>query len=125
LKGEVKSRVAISALVVAEARKALRKNNSRPSPHALSFVADQLHGEDQTDLANAIDDAQLKDGIALKQAAHLLFTFSGNDPAKFLTTDLQGYGGDVRQIAVGLHVGTHQKFIREVYEKVIAGGKLA
>jgi hypothetical protein len=125
LKGEVKSRVAISGPVVAEVRKALRKNNSRPSPHALSFIADRLHGEDETELADAIDDAQLKDGIALKQVAHLLFTFSGNDPVKFLTSDLQGYGGKVRQIAVGLHVGTHQKLIHEVYERVIAGGKLA
>jgi hypothetical protein len=125
LKGEVKSRVAISGPVVAEARKALRKNNSRPSPHALSFIADRLHSEDETDLADAIDDAQLKDGIALKQVAHLLFTFSGNDPKEFLTSHLQGYAGKVRQIAVGLHVGTHQKFIREVYKKVVAGGKLS
>jgi len=125
LKGEVKSRATISGPVVAEARKALREHNSRPSPHALTFIADRLREEGETEFVDAIDDAQLKDGIALKQVTHILFTFSGNDPAKFLTGDLKTYGGNVRQIAVGLHVATHQNFIREVYEKVIAGGKLA
>jgi hypothetical protein len=122
LKGEVKSRVAISKPAITEARKALRKYSSRPSPHALSFIADRLHSENETELADAIDEAQLKDGIALKQVAHLLFTFSGNDPATLLTNDLQNYAGKVRQIAVGLHVDTHPKFIHEVYEKVISRG---
>ena len=122
LKGEIKSRATLSGPVIMEARKALRKSNSRPSPHALSFIADRLHGEGETALADAIDDAQLKEGIALSQVAHLLFTFSGNDPLQLLEKHLQKYTGKVHQIAVGLHVANHQRFIRDVYDKVIRGG---
>jgi hypothetical protein len=89
LKGEVKSRTAISGPAVAAAREALRKNNSRPSPHALSFIADRLHAEGETELANAIDDAQLKDGIALNQVAHLIFS----QRAIRLTISSHGFGG--------------------------------
>jgi hypothetical protein len=122
LKGEIKSRVTLSGPVIVAARKALRKSNGRPSPHALSFIADRLHAEGETALANAIDDAQLKDGIALSQVAHLLFTFSGNDPLELLKKHLQGYSGKVRQFAVGLHIPNHPRFIRGVYDKVISGG---
>ena len=122
LKGEIKSRVALSRPVISEARKALRKYNNRPSPHALAFIADRLHQEGETDLVDEIDDAQLKTGIGLSQVEHLLFTFSGNDPLNLLSADLEAYTGRVRQSAVGLYVGAHQKFIRDVYEKVKAGG---
>lgn len=122
LKGEIKSRAALSGTVIVEARRALRKSNGRPSAHALSFIADRLHGEGENALGDAVDDAQLKDGIALSQVAHLLFTFSGNDPLQLLERHLQKYNGKVRQLAVGLHIANHQKFIRGVYEKVSAGG---
>jgi len=125
LKGEVKSRSVLSGRVIAEARKALRKHNNRPSPHALSYIADRLHEDGETELGDAIDDAQLKNGIARGQLTHLLFTFSGNNPEAMLTNDLEAYDGNVRQIAVGLHVDAHQRLIRDVYEKVIASGKLA
>jgi hypothetical protein len=123
LKGEIKSRATLSKPIISEARKALRKNNSRPSPHALALIADRLHSAGETDLADVIDDAQLKRGIQLSQVEHLLFTFSGNDPLKMLSAHLSGYSGTVRQMAVGLAVGTHQKLIHDVYEKVKAGGK--
>lgn len=122
LKGEIKSRASLSGAVLDEARKALRKNNNRPSPHALSFIADRLYEEEETALANAIDDAQLKNGIALSKVAHLMFTFSGNDPLNLLEKHLRKYKGRVRQLAVGLHVVDHQKFIREVFKKAINHG---
>jgi len=122
LKGEIKSRVTVSQPVISEARKALRKNNGRPSPHALAFIADRLYEEGDYGLADAIDDAQLKNGIGLSQLEHLLFTFSGNDPLKLLAAYLEAYRGRVRQRAVGLCVSKHQKFIRDVYGKVKTSG---
>jgi hypothetical protein len=88
----------------------------------LASIADRLHEEGEDDLADAIDDAQLKNGIVLSQVEHLLFTFSGNDPLELLEKHLQKYSGNARQMAVGLHIADHQKFIRGVFEKVINGG---
>ena len=122
LKGESKSRASLTSAVINDAVAALKKDSSRPSPHALAFMADQLHATKQTDLGDALDDALLKDGIVLAQVEHLLFVFSGNDPVPFLKTTLETYGGRVRQRAVGLHVSTHQSFIKDVFEAVIASG---
>lgn len=122
LKGEVKSSVSLTAATVAKARAALIKCNNRPSPHALSFLADRLHNDGHADLGDLIDDAQLTTGIKLSQISHLLFTFSGNDPKALLQNDLNAYKGNVAQYAVGLMVKGHQTFIKDVYERVIADG---
>ncbi len=123
LKGEVKSRVSLTAKVISDARKALRKDNNRPSPHALSFIADRLYDQGEIAIADAIDEAQLKDGIKLSQVQHLLFTFSENNPLELLKANLAAYNGNVAQRTVGLFVDKHQKFIKAIYDKVIANGK--
>lgn len=48
----------------------------------------------------------------------MLFTFSGNDPLKFLKVNLQGYTGPVPQHYVGLRVEGHQAFIKAVFAAV-------
>ncbi len=122
LKGEVKSSASLSAATVSKARTALRKDNNRPSPHALSFLADRLYENGQIGISDLIEEAQLGKGIKLSQVSHLMFTFSGNDPAPFLRNDLNAYKGKVPQHSVGLRVHKHQAFIKAVYKKVIANG---
>lgn len=63
LKSESKSRVTLAAGVVAEAREGLDKDRGLPSPHALSFISERLLEAGNPELADAIDDAQLKHGI--------------------------------------------------------------
>ncbi len=87
-----------------------------------AFLADRLHDRGQSGLADLIDEAQLGKGIKLSQVSHLMFTFSGNDPAPFLRNDLGAYKGKVLQHSVGLRVHKHQAFIKAVYKKVIADG---
>jgi hypothetical protein len=125
LKGEVKSAAKLTASTVNKARVALKKSNSRPSPHTLEFIADRLHEEGDDALGDLIDDALLVHGISLTQMSHLVFTFSGNDPSELLRANVKAYTGKVSQIAAGLRVGTHQKFISDVFAKVIsnANGK--
>jgi len=118
LKGEAKSRAGLSAAVVDEARAALSANNGLPSPHAIAFVADRANEAGDTVLGDALDKAQLKDGIRASQVSHMLFTFSGNDPLKLLKTNLQTYTGAVPQHYVGLRVEGHQEFIEAVFEAV-------
>jgi len=122
LKGEVKSRVGLTTAVLKEARQALRAANNRPSPHALSFVADRLEEQGEHDMADKIEKSLLKDGIALPQVEHFLFTFSENNPIALLKANLAAYTGQVAQITVGLYVDAHQKFIKAVYKKVIGDG---
>lgn len=120
LKAESKSRIVLTAGVVAEARDALNKDGGLPSPHALSFVSARLLEAGETELCDAIDDAQLKHGIPLDSVAHLLFTFSGNDPTDFLEASLNAYAGEIAQSGAGLQVAAHGTFVADVYDQVIA-----
>jgi hypothetical protein len=118
LKAEVKSRATLTSSVVGEAREALSQNGGLPSPHAMSFVADRLHETGETVLADAIDKAQLKDGLDASRVLHVLFTLSGNDATSLLKKNLAGYSGAVTQKYVGLRVEAHQAFIKAVFEAV-------
>ena len=118
LKAEVKSRAKMPTAVIKEAREALSANTELPSPHALSFVADRLDEAGDAVLRDALDTAQLKDGIKRTQVTHMLFTFSGNDASGLLKKNLEGYTGSVSQQYVGLHVSTHQAFIKAVFDAV-------
>lgn len=122
MKGETKSRAALSAAVLSEARTALDNDNGLPSPHALAFVADRLHETGDNATADAIDDAQLEDGIHAAQVCHFLFIFCGSSPSNLMRTNLSEYAGAITQLYVGLRVSTHQAFIKDVYAKVIANG---
>jgi len=118
LKAEVKSRAEMKTAVIDEARAALCANGGLPSPHALAFVADRLNETGDTVLGAALDMALLKDGIRDSQISHMLFTFSGSNPANLLKTNLHAYAGPVVQHYVGLRVDRHQNFINAVFAQI-------
>lgn len=120
LKTEAKSRAVLAAGVVANARVALDKDNGLPSAHALSFMSARLLELGNSDLADAIDDAQLKYGIPLQTVKHMLFTFSGNSPTAHLKASLEAYTGTIAQLSVGVRIDAHAAFIGAVYDLVIA-----
>jgi len=122
LKGEVKSAASLSNVTVKNARKALASHAQRPSPHAISYVIDRLKEQSEKDLVNQLDAATLKASIKIAQVTHLMFVFTGSNPAGMLTSDLKLYPGKVKQLSVGLHIPTHQDFIQKVYEGAIAHG---
>lgn len=122
LKGEAKSRKVMSAGVLREARKALKANQGRPSPHALAFYADRLAEDGREDLADAIDRLQCRDGIPRDAVSHMIFSFSGNDPESPLRRRLTKYKGGFEQLYVGVRVKKHRKFVDRVFEKVNEGG---
>ena len=125
LKTEAKSRITLSASVVAGARKGLDKDGGLPSAHALHFISECLLKLENTVLVDAIDDAQLKYGITAQSVRHLLFTFSGNEPSTHLTASLSGYKGAIAQLGIGLRVEGHADFVTAVYEKVTANASNA
>ncbi|WP_026358281.1 Hachiman antiphage defense system protein HamA [Aureimonas ureilytica] len=120
LKTEAKSRAALTAQVLTDARAGLDKDGGLPSAHALSFISARLLELHNLPLADAIDDALLKHGIPPQNVKHLLFTFSGNAPDALLTTSLQAYPGSINQWGIGLRVEGHAAFIGAVYDRVIA-----
>lgn len=120
LKTEAKSRIALTAAVVVEAREGLDKDGGLPSPHALSFISDRLAEVGNDVLADAIIDAQLKHGIQAQSMQHLLFTLSGNNPEAQLRGSLQAYVGGIGQWSVGLRIEGHAAFVAAVYDLVIA-----
>jgi hypothetical protein len=121
LKTEAKSRIALRARTLQEARAGLDKDGGSPSSHALSFISARLMelGNDAP-LVDAIDEALYRHGIPPESVKHLLFTFSGNSPQALLTQALQSYPGPIGQWGVGLHVDGHAAFIGAVYVQVIA-----
>lgn len=118
LKAEVKSGATMQTSVIEKARDALSGNRELPSPHAISFVADRLNESGDAALCDALDKAQLKDGLKMTQVTHMLFTFSGNNPSNLLKKNLSAYTGAVPQKYVALHVKTHQAFIKAVFDAV-------
>jgi hypothetical protein len=122
LKGEVKSRLALSASVVGIARKALCGNSGRPSAHAMSFLADRFFEQGDNELSDMLDNAQLNTRVGKSKITHLMFTFSGNDPTTVLRKNLLKYNNDIHQIYVGIQVVEHQEFIKSVFETVAANG---
>ena len=120
LKTEAKSRAALAGGVVTEAREGLDKEAGLPSEHALEFISARLMEAGEDALADAIDDALLKHGIAPHTVSHLLFTFSGNHPGNILRANLQGYAGGYPQNYVGVRIDAHGAFIADVYDRVIA-----
>lgn len=125
LKAEAKSRVRLTAQVLAEARTGLDKDGGSPSAHALAFISARLVELGNLPLADAIDDTLLKHGIPTENVRHLLFTFSGNIPEALLTESLQAYQGTIPQWGVALRVEGHGEFVGAVYERVIANANNA
>jgi len=118
LKAEVKSRVSMATAVIEEARAALSSNKELPSPHAISFVADRLDEAGDAELCDALDNAQLIDGLKVSQVTHMLFTFSGSNPSNLLKNNLSAYTGAVPQQYVALQVKLHQAFIKAIFDTV-------
>lgn len=117
LKGESKSRVALTPAVIAEARKALKANKGRPSAHAMAFVMRRLREMKRDDLALIFEDYLLLKTIADEDLVHLLFGLSGNDASAALKADLQAYAGKIEQHSVNFYIEDHPDFIASVYQK--------
>lgn len=120
LKGEVKSRLYITASVIKDADDALNKDFGRPAPHSLSFVADRFKEMGEEELSDRILGVQLFERIEVRHSAQLLFTLSGNNSLNLLESNTKEYLGQIKRFAVGIQVPEHQYFIRNVFEKVIA-----
>jgi hypothetical protein len=118
LKGESKSRRALTPSTIAEARGALNENDGRPSQHALGFIMKVLFDRGEDELALIFEEYMLLRSIPLSQLVHLMFTFSGNDASNALETELRRYHGGIEQRVIAMHVADHPEFIAHAYERL-------
>jgi hypothetical protein len=119
LKGESKSRIAITKTVIAEARKRLTDDDGRPTPISLLFVADRLlesHGLDKALGVRLRDEVALK-AIPSRRTTHGLFTLSGNSPNAALEDDILRADSSRTHVSANLRIKDHKAFIADVYKK--------
>lgn len=124
LKGESKSRVNLSAATIAEARSALSRDDGRPTPASLLFVADRLMDSNGVgaNLGRRIRNEVADQGVPPARIAHALFTMSQNATPAALTQDLQSADGLRNHVTVHLQIEDHQDFIAATYEEALALG---
>lgn len=115
LKVEAKSRQALSQGVVNTAREALDGYEGRPSPHSLGFVADRLYEMGEAEKADQIILFQSNVDIDDEQIEHMLFTYSANNPKKYLKADQKSYDGDYYQNTVGVYSAFHTPIIENIF----------
>ena len=120
LKGEAKSRANLQETVVKEACDVLLKDNHRPRPSTLAFVARVLRREGRDTEAELVERLQTSD-IDHNQVTHLVFTLSGNDPEPLLRTHAGPRAPIDDRRLIGLRIEDHQAFIESVFEYLDAG----
>lgn len=119
MKGEAKSRKRLGKTTITEARAALSRDNGRPTPSSLLFVADRLldsEGED-SEIGRKLRNEVALRAVPARNIDHVLFTLSGNTPPAALTEDLQQSDGEHPQTVINMRVDDHPDFIRAVYEE--------
>jgi hypothetical protein len=115
LKGESKSRVALSTAVLDEAGGALDSDRGRPTRHSVLFVAERLREAEDDDLAEELERAVL-DSFRGIPVAHMLFVLTGGSPKNLLTAHLTGIAKKKRvRHAVGVQITDHGAFIELLF----------
>jgi len=84
LKGESKSAGTVSEATVQGAAKGLDRDDGRPNPSTLAFIAKRLYEAGRDDEGKVFQELQADGAIRARNVQHLIFTFAGKDPSKLL-----------------------------------------
>lgn len=115
LKGESKSRAAITPSVINEASTGLEKDAGRPNRHAVLYVAARLREAGNIALADYLTTTVLN-SFSNCQIEHLLFVFCGNNPQNTLNSHLSSIQtNSYTRHAIGVRIIDHQNFISNLY----------
>lgn len=115
LKGESKSRAALTTDVVDDAGAALDRDRGRPTRHAVLFVAERLRELGDDSLAVRLENAVL-DSFSGSRVEHLLFMLTGGNPKNLLKTHLTSVPSKKRtRHAVGVRIVDHGSFIELLF----------
>ncbi|MGX5856497.1 Hachiman antiphage defense system protein HamA [Dyadobacter jiangsuensis] len=124
LKGESKSRKALSKSTIISARKALNNNNGRCTPASLFFIADRLLQQSVpfSELGRAIKNEVVLKSFPPARIHHLIFTVSANVPLAELKADLLLSDSSRPQNVVNIQLDDHQDCIAQSFKKVAEFG---
>jgi hypothetical protein len=118
LKVEAKSRASLTTSTIKEASEALVKNSARPNPSTLAFISVRLRELDRHSEAMIIERLQQHD-VRDADIEHLIFTFSGNNPANLLVPHAKTpHRPVIARHLVGVVINDHQNFIKLIFESV-------
>jgi len=111
LKGESKSRAALSTGVLDEAGEVLDRDRGRPTRHAVLFVAERLREQGNDALAARLESAVLE-SFSDSRVEHFLLALTGSNPRKPLNDHLTAATTKKRtRHAVGVRIVDHGAFI--------------
>lgn len=116
LKGESKSRAALTPSTIKEASEALDGDMGRPSRHAVLFIASRLRELGKDDLATELEKALLQ-SFGGHGIEHLLFVISGNNPTNILSKHVAEIDNQQhKRHAVGVRIPDHGQFIAQLFD---------
>jgi hypothetical protein len=117
LKGEVKSRAAITEAVIEEACNALERFDSRPKPATLAYISRMLRMFGRDAEATRVEELQTAE-LPFARIAHIIFVMSGTDPEPCLRP-LAGPKPPIEdRWMVGFRIDDHQEFIALVFQRL-------
>jgi len=121
LKGEAKSAQSLSKNTIEKARLGLEKDEGRPTPHALSFIARRLMTSEKDDEIKIGTDLAIEatsEALPKTSIAHYMFTMSGNPASEALDEDFVNADGGRSQYCINLRIQDHGEFVETVFNKV-------
>lgn len=119
LKGESKSRVALSLKVLVEAEEKLLSNGGRPSEHGTAFLAAHLLPI-RPELGKALALFNLRK-VPARSLRHLLFTLTQSAPLRlFPMFANRKYPAGILRSLAGAVVKKHQETIDQIYTDVVS-----
>ena len=116
MKGESKSRVALTPSTIKDAGKALDGDMGRPSRHAVLFIASRLRELGNDELAAELEKALLH-SFSGHDIEHLLFVISGNNPGNILSKHVAEIENQQpKRHAIGVCIPDHGQFIAQLFD---------
>lgn len=115
LKGESKSAAAVSKATVKGAADGLDRDDGRPNPSTLAFIAKRLYDANRDAEGKVFEDLQAAGAIAAKDIQHLIFTLAGKDPSKKLAATPKPKNAGIQRAVVAVVIPDHGGFVEAVY----------
>jgi hypothetical protein len=115
LKGESKSAGTVSKTTVADAAMGLDRDDGRPNPSTLAFIAKRLYEAGRDAEGKVFENLQANGAITAKNVEHLIFTFAGKDPSALLAAAPKPKTAGIKRTVAAVVIGNHGNFVEAVY----------
>ena len=115
LKGESKSAATVSKATISGAEEGLDRDDGRPNPSTLAFIAKRLYEAGRDAEGKVFEDLQANRAIAAKNVEHLIFTLAGKDPSRVLAGVKKPKRVGIKRGVAAVVIPDHASFIEAVY----------